>query len=440
MSTVPENTTGREREGAASLWRHFDFLKYWAGQSVSRFGAQLATLALPLAAIEVFEATAGQLGLLNAAAFAPYLVVTLLAGVWIDRRRKRTVLIAADLGRFLTLAAIPLLALAGFLEIHHLYLIAFTLGTFAVLFDVAGTAYLPSLVDRDQLLDGNSKLQASIVVSQSGGPAAAGVLVQVMTAPFTLLIGAFASLMSVLALLSVSSSEEQPKPSTQRGNTFAEIRSSIRFIAQDKYLRFLTLRSGVNNLFFLARNTVLPLFVLQVLGLSSSALGLVLGMGAVGALVGAALAKRMADWFGPGRVIAVAYGASSLFQIMLPLAMGPPAVALGIMVVMFFFGGLFMTIGNTNVATFQQMLIPKRRLAKVVAGMRTVTWGSMPLGALLGGALGSIIGIREALFVTAAGFLLSALWIALSPVARLRTMPEQLAEEESSSPREEEKT
>ncbi|MDS1271515.1 MFS transporter [Lipingzhangella sp. LS1_29] len=417
-----------------SLWRHADFLRYWLSQTLSRSGVQIATLALPLAAIYLLDASPGQLGILNAAVFAPYLLVSLLAGVWIDRCRKRNLLIGADLGRVLALSAVPLLALFGVLEIHHLYVIAFAMGVFAVFFDVSGTAYLPTLVGREQLLDGNSKLQASIVVTQSGGPALAGVFVQFLGAPITLVISAVTSLTSVASMLTIRNREEKPPVPEQRQRALAEIWESLRFIAKDRYLRFLTVRSGVNNLFFTARNTVLPLFVLQVLGLNSAILGLILGVGALGALLGATIAKPMAQRLGPGRVIVGAYGISSLAQILLPAAHGPASLVLAMLLPMFFVGGLFMTVGNTNVATLQQMLIPQEKLGKVVAGMRTVTWGSMPLGALLGGSLGSVLGVREALIVTAVGFCLSALWIALSPIAKLRSFPESPPQDTTAVP------
>lgn len=407
-----------------SLWRHRDFLTYWFGQTVSRGGVQVAELVLPLSAIYMFHATAEQLGVINAVAFAPYLVVTLLAGVWIDRCRKRVILMASELGRVVALAAVPLLALVGSVRLYDLYLVAGVMGVCAVLFDVSGTAYLPSLVSKDQLLDGNSKLQASIVVTQSGGPAVGGLLVQLVSAPAVLAMSVVSPLVSLAALMSIRQREEVPERPAQRRSTFAEIGESLRFIARDEYLRFLVVRSGVNNLFFMARNTILPLFVLQVLHLGSAMLGLVLGVGAVGALVGATVAKSLAARLGPGRVIAVGYGCSSLVQVLLPLAVGPPALALSLLLPMFFTSGLFMTVGNTNVATLQQMLIPRRQLGRVVAGMRTVTWGTMPLGALLGGTLGSLIGIRQTLFITATGFCLSALWIAVSPIAKVRTMPE----------------
>lgn len=406
-----------------SLWRHSDFLKYWFSQSVSRAGVQIATLALPLAAIYLFDATAAELGFINAALFAPYLAVTLLAGVWIDRHRKRPILIAAEAGRVAALAVAAGLGLGGFLELSHLYVIAFAMGVFAVLFDVSGTAYLPALIGRDRLLDGNGKLQATIVVSQAGGPALGGALVQLATAPLTLAVSAVTSVASVVAMLFIRAPEAAPERPDADRKVLGDIAESLRFIAGDRYLRFLTIRSGVNNLFFTARNTVLPLFILQTLGLGSTALGLVLGVGAIGALLGTVIAKPLVGRLGPGRTIALSYGVSSGVQVLLPLAVGPPALALAIMMPMFFISGCFMTVGNTNVATLQQMLIPRRLLGRAVAGMRTVTWGSMPLGALLGGFLGSVIGVREALIVTAAGFCLSALWIALSPVAKLRTMP-----------------
>ncbi|MEU6020295.1 MFS transporter [Micromonospora sp. NPDC048871] len=405
------------------LWRHADFRRYWVSQTVSRTGTNVAELVLPLAAITMFDASAQQLGWINSAAFAPYLLISLWAGVWIDRRRKRSLLVTAEIGRVLALAAIPALALAGLLQVNMLIVVAFLLGVCAVLFDVSGSAYLPSLVGRDQLLDGNSKLQASIVVTNSGGPALGGVLVQVLAAPVVLAMSAVASLVSLGALAGIRQTEQAPANPEGRRRTLAEIGEALRFIARDRYLRFLTVRSGVNNLFFIARNTLLPLFIIQVLDLGSAVLGLILGVGAIGALIGAGLAKRLADRLGPGRVIAVGYGVASVVQILLPAAGGPPVVALAILLPMFFVSGMFMTVGNTNVATLQQMLIPRRQLGRVIAGMRTVTWGSMPIGALLGGTLGTLIGIRETLIITAVGFCLSALWIALSPIAKLREMP-----------------
>lgn len=414
-----------EPRASTGLWRHRDFLTYWFGQTVSRSGVQVAELALPLTAISLFDASAQQLGVINAVAFAPYLLVTLLAGVWIDRCRKRQIVIAAELGRTVALSAVTALVIAGALDLQDLYVVAFHMGVCAVLFDIAGTAYLPSLVGRDQLLDANSKLQGSIVVTHAGGPSLGGVLTQLVGAPAVLAACLVSPLVSLGALMSVRHREEPPERRSggQRG-TLREIRESLGFITGNAYLRFLAIRSGVNNLFFMARNTILPLFVLQVLDLGSAMLGVILGAGAVGAVVGAGLSKPLAGRFGPGRVIAVGYGGSSLAQIVLPLAVGSAPVALAMLLPMFFVSGMLMTVGNTNVATLQQMLIPRRQLGRVVAGMRTVTWGAMPLGALLGGTLGSLVGVRETLFLTSTGFCLSALWIALSPVARLRTMPE----------------
>jgi MFS family permease len=405
-----------------SLWRHGDFLKYWVSQTASRLGTQVAELVLPLAAIILLDASPAELGVVNALAFAPYLLLTLAAGVWIDRSRKRGLLVLSELGRVVVLAIIPLIVLFGSVALWHLFVVAFLMGVCAVLFDVSGTAYLPSLVDRDQLLDGNSKLQATIVVTGSGGPAVAGLLVQLVTPPAALVMSAVSSLVSLFCLRGIKRQEDLPRP--RERHALREIGESLRFIAHDRNLRFLTIRSGVVNMCFLARNTMLPLFVLQTLGLGASALGFVLGFGAIGALIGSMLSKRLALRLGPGRVIVVGYGVASAVQLLLPMAMGPSWLALTIMLSMFFIGGTFMTIGNTNVATLQQMLIPRDQMGRVVAAMRTVTWGSQPAGALIGGALGALIGIRETLFVIAIAFCLSALWLTLSPVAKLKTIPE----------------
>jgi MFS family permease len=418
MSAETQDVTAKP----GSLWRHGDFLKYWISQTASRMGIQVAELVLPLAAILLLDATPTELGLVNALAFAPYLLLTLAAGVWIDRSRKRGLLVLSEFGRVVVLAIIPLIALFGTVALWHLCVVAFLLGVCAVLFDVSGTAYLPSLVERDQLLDGNSKLHATIIVSNSGGPAVAGLLVQFIAAPAVLAMSAVSTLLSLCCLRGIKRQEEAPQPQERRA--LREIGESLKFIAGDRYLRFLTVRSGVNNMFFLARMTLLPLFVLETIGASSSALGFVLGFGAIGALIGATLSKRLALRLGPGRVIVLGFGVASAVQLLLPLAMGPTWLALTIMLSLFFIDGMFITIGNTNVATLQQMLIPRAQLGRVVAAMRTVTWGSQPAGALLGGVLGSVIGIRETLFVIAIGYCLSALWLVLSPIAKLTAIPE----------------
>lgn len=405
-----------------SLWRDRDFRKYWVSQTVSRLGVQVAELVLPLAAIILVNATPTQLGVVNALAFAPYLLLTLAAGVWIDRSRRRRLLMISELARVVVLAVIPLIALFGSVALWHLFVVAFLLGMCAVLFDVSGAAYLPSLVERERLLDGNSKLQATIVVTGAGGPALAGLLVQLVTPPAALVVSAVSSLLSLGCLRGIRRREDRPKP--RERHALREIGESLRFIVHDRNLRFLTVRGGLVNLFFLARNTLLPLFVLRTLGLGASALGFVLGFGAIGALIGSMLSQRLARRLGPGRVIVVGFGVASAVQLLLPLAMGPSWLAMTIMVSMFFVGGTFMTIGNTNVATLQQMLVPREQMGRVVAAMRTVTWGTQPLGALVGGALGTLIGIRETLFVIAIGFCLSALWLVLSPVAKLKTIPE----------------
>ena len=428
MSSVDETTAAQQEETAprrpASLWKHRDFLLYWFSQTVSRSGSRIAEFALPLTAIFLFDASSQELGVVSALAYAPYLFMTLFAGVWIDRSRKRRVLMTAELGRVVALSAVLGIYLADGLSLVTLYGVALVLGMCAVLFDISGAAYLPSLVQRDQLVDGNAKLQATIVVTQSGGPAVGGLLTQLLSAPAVLAGSVFSPILSLLSLCAMRHREPRPEPSAEKRATFREIREALRFIAHDRYLRFLTLRSGVNNIFFTARNTLLPLFVLQTLALSPGSLGIILGAGSVGGFVGALCSRPLAKRMGPGRVVVLGYGGSSLSQVVLPLATGPTAVALGMLIPMFFVSGLFMTIGNTNVAALQQMMIPRHRLGRVLAGMRTVTWGSMPVGALAGGFLGALIGVREALAVAAMGFCLSALWMALSPVAKLRRWPE----------------
>lgn len=420
MNSLTRTPRAGRGAGKQTLWRDRGFLAYWLGQTVSRLGVQIAGLALPLVAIATFDASAMELGIINAALFAPYLLFSMPAGAWIDRSRKRPFLVTADLVRCGVLAALALLGMLGLVDMVTICLVGFVMGTCAVFFDIAGSAYLPSLIGKDQLLDGNGKLQATIVFSKSGGPALAGVLAELTSAAQTLFAGAASSLLSVLALLTWRRSETIPAPREGGRNMIAEIRESLSFIMGNKYLGFLTIRSGVNNAFFAARNTLLPLFVLNTLDLSSAILGLVLGAGAVGALVGSMIARPIAERAGLGRTIVIGFGAGSLVQVLLPLAGGPEWLSVAMLTSLFAISGCFMTVGNTNVATLQQMLVPRELLGRAVAGMRTVTWGSMPLGALFGGAIATVLGLRAALAVVVVGFLASAIWLALSPLTTMR--------------------
>ncbi|HYN96959.1 MAG TPA: MFS transporter [Pilimelia sp.] len=406
-----------------SLWRHPDFVRYWAGESVARLGVQVTALALPLLAVVELDATAGQAGLLNGAQFAPYLLVTLFAGVWVDRVRPRRFLIGTNLARAALLFLVPGLFLAGVLTMHQLYAAGFVVGTLAVLYDLSSSTYLPALVDRDRLADGNSRIQGSVSAARIGGPGLGGLLIQVVSVPVTLLANAAIHLASAAALLAIRHREPAPV-APARGGVLAEIGAALRFVRADPYLRVCAFRAGFNNLFFMAMQTVFPLFVIRTLGADAGTVGLILAVGAAGSLIGAVLAVRLGNRLGPGPAIVAGFGLGSFAQALIPLAGGPGWLAVAVLFGSFLLGGIGTTIGNVHLSTLTQSVTPRELLGRTNGALRFLTWGTMPLGALLGGWLGDLIGLRATLVVTAAGFTASLLLVLFSPVGRLRTLPE----------------
>ncbi|MEU4565089.1 MFS transporter [Micromonospora sp. NPDC023956] len=406
-----------------NLWRHADFVRYWTGESIARLGVQVTALALPLLAVVDLGATPVQAGLLNGAQFAPYLLVTLFAGVWVDRVRPRPFLVATNLLRAGLLALVPALFVADVLTIQQLYVAGFVIGTLAVLYDLSSSTYLPSLVERDLLTAANSRVQGSISAARIGGPGLGGLLVQAISVPVTLFANAVVHLVSALVLLAIRHRDPAPPPRPHTG-VIAEIGASLRFVRADPYLRVCAFRAGFNNLFFMAMQTVFPLFVIRSLGADVATVGLVLAVGAAGSLVGAVLAGRVGNRLGPGPAIVTGFGIGSFAQALIPLAGGPDWLVLTVLFGSFLLGGIGTTIGNVHLATLTQSVTPRALLGRTTGALRFLTWGTMPLGALLGGWLGDLVGLRPTLVITALGFTASLLLVLNSPVARLRTLPE----------------
>ncbi|HVK24960.1 MAG TPA: MFS transporter [Actinokineospora sp.] len=406
-----------------SLWRDSAFTKYWLGESVSRFGVQVTALALPLLAVVELNATPGQAGLLNAVQFAPYLLITLFAGVWVDRVRPGPFLILTNFARAALLGVLPLLFFLDLLTLPKLYVAGFVIGALAVLYDLSSSTYLPSLIAKDRLAAGNSHIQGSGQVARIGGPGLGGLLMQIMSVPATLIANAAIHLFSAIVLMMIKQPVDvRPRP-TAKKNVIAEIAGSFRFVIANPYLKVTAFRAGFNNMFFMAMQTVFPLFVIREIGATSATLGLVLATGAVGGLIGAFLAVRTGKRYGPGPAIVIGFGIGSFAQALTPLAGGPPILAVAILFGSFLLGGIGTTIGNIHLATLTQTVTPQRLLGKTNAAIRFLTWGTMPIGALLGGWLGDLIGLRATLFVTAAGFTASLLLVLFSPVAKLKALP-----------------
>jgi MFS family permease len=403
------------------LLRNPDFAKLWAGESISLFGSHVTELALPLTAVLTLDASPGQLGLLGAARFAPFLLVTLLAGVWADRSRRRPILVGANLGRAAALALIPLLAATDQLRIEHLYSIGFVVGALTVLFDVSYVTVVPSLVRRDELVEANSVMQASASVAEVGGPGLGGMLVSVFSAPVAIAIDAMSYVVSTLTLLGIRKPESLPERGTERAKVLGQIREGLGVTFGDPLLRAMAISAGLYNLFEQSIFVLLALYVTRDLNLSPATLGLVLSLGAVGALLGSVLANRVGRRMGIGRAYVWAH-ALDLALLLVPVAseLSRPAPVIA---AAFILNGVALGLTNVYSVTLRQTLTPGRLLGRMNASYRFLTYGAIPVGALIGGALAEAFNVRTAIALGAAGLLIAPVALFLSPMRSLVTLP-----------------
>ena len=411
------------------LWRHADFLKLWSAETISQFGSQVGQLALPLAAIIVLDATAFEVAALGTIEFLPFILFTLPAGVWVDRMRRRPILIGGDLGRAALLATVPAAYLLDMLTIWQLYVVGFGVGICTVFFDVAYQSYLPSLVARDRLIEGNSKLEISRSASQMAGPGLGGILVQLLTAPYAILADALSFLGSGLFLLGIRKGEEIPEreegaphPSMRR-----EAREGLGYVLGNRYLRSIAACTGISNFATSLAFAIFLVYAVRVLDLSPALIGLVFSLSSVGSLAAALTATRISARLGVGPTIvgsAFVFGPSLLLIPAAPQASPIPLlVAAGVLL------GYGAVIYNITQVSFRQAICPERLQGRMNSVMRFIVWGVMPVGSLLGGALATWIGLRETMWIGAALGSLAFLPVLLSPVRTLREMPEPVSAE-----------
>jgi MFS family permease len=397
-------------------------MKMWTGQTVSLLGSQITLLALPLAAILLFKASAFQVGLLSTVEFLPFVLFGLPAGVWVDRMRRKPVLVVADLGRFAVLGSIPMAYAFGVLTLTQLYVAAFLAGVFTVFFDVAYAAYLPALVNRRRIVEGNSKLETSRSGAQLAGPGIAGLLVQAFGAAVAILADAVSYVVSVVSLLSIRSAEPPPaKEEGPRSSMRRQIADGLRYVLGNEYLRPINACTGSLNLFSMMAQAVLLLFAVRQLGLSPGAIGGILTAGNVGFLAGAFVAGRIGRRLGVGPTLIGAALLIGVGGVFIPLATRSTALPmLAVYGVLGSFGGV---VYNVNGRSLVQSITPDGMLGRTVATNRFIVWGTIPIGAFLGGLLGSRIGLRPTLWIAAAGMVSAFLPPLLSPVRTLIDMP-----------------
>lgn len=404
----------------ATLWSHGNFLKLWTAQTISVFGDNFTGLAIPIIAALSLQATPGQMGILTAVERAPFLLVGLFAGVWVDRMRRRPILIAGDVGRGLVLLAIPAAVLTGSLGMPLLYAVGLFVGIFTVFFDVSYQAYLPSLIERRRLVEGNSKLEATRSVAQLAGPGIAGTVIQILTAPVAILLDALSFFVSALLIGSIRRPEDAP-PAAARGSMLAEVREGLGVVFGSPLLRSIAGATGTSNLFASSLFALYILFVTRELGLTPAAIGLIFSVSNVAGLAGALTAGRLAARFGLGRVIVGSMILSGLG--FLPIGLATPATAYPVLILAGAAASFSIPVYNINQVSLRQAITPLRLQGRMNATMRFLVWGTMPLGGLLGGGLGEALGLRPAILVSAAGGALAFLWVLLSPVRALASIP-----------------
>src|SRR5215216_6967556 len=402
------------------LWRHADFRRLWAAQSASLIGSEITALALPLMAVLTLKASPVQMGLLAAAGTAPFLLCSLLAGVWVDRRQRRPVLIAADIARAGLLLSIPLMAWRGILRIEQLYAVTFVVGVLGVFFEVAHYAYVPSLVGRESVVEGNSKLQISYSAAEAGGPGVAGLLVQFISAPGAIAIDAISFLVSAALLRRIETPEPPVDTRTSRGVRH-DIEAGLRALLGHRLLRPIVLASITDSIFLKGIAAILVLYATRELAVSPVMLGVILAVGGIGAIPGALLSAPAADRFGVGPTIIGGWLIAMATLLLIPLATGPLAVPM--LATTMLLGGVAGTVVNVQQWSLRQLVTPDALQGRVTASHRFLVYGAYPLGALLGGWLGAELGLRPAIALCALGALTAPSWVAFSPLRRLREQP-----------------
>ncbi|MGW2254318.1 MFS transporter [Kitasatospora sp. NPDC001660] len=413
------------------LLGHRDFRLLLSGAAAAQTGSQVTLVALPLVAVVVLDADPFQVGLLTAAETAAFLLVGLPAGAWLDRMRKLPVLIRADLVRCAAVGSIPPAAALGVLTMAQLYVVALVTGVATVFFDVAHQSFLPTVLPREHLVGGNGALETVRSSAQIAGPGLGGGLVQLLGAPLAIVADAFGYLASALLLTRIRAEEPRPEPAPGR-SLRAEVGEGVRFVLGHPLLRVIAAATAVSNLFAAVLMAVQTVFWVRVLDLPPGAIGVLLSASAVGGLAGALCAGPLARGVGQARLIWLAPVVTGPFAVLWPLTGG------GAGVVLFGAGSAVVLFGavayNVAQVSFRQSVCPPDLLGRMNATMRFLVWGTLPLGALTGGAVADTAGPRTALWLCAAGFLLVPVPLLLSPLRRMRDLPAAEGPEASDAP------
>jgi predicted MFS family arabinose efflux permease len=407
------------------LLRQRPFRRLWIGESVSFLGDQVSLLALPLLGVLTLDASAAEMGLLTALGWAPHLLFSLFAGTWIDlRARRRPIMVAADLGRAALLTSIPLAGALGALTIAQLYAVTFGVGVLTVFFDLCWSSFLVAVVPRDQLVDANSKLMISRSASNIAGPSLAGGLVQALGAPVAVLVDAVSFLVSALFLRSIDV-DELPLERREDEGALHRLREGVAFLLRHPVLRAGVACTSTLNFFTYIWFAIFVLYASRELGLSAGAIGLILGVGAVGGLFGALVAARLGRRIGIGPAIVLGAVLFPAPTVLFPLASGPQWARAAFLLAGEFVASVGVMVFDVNQNSLNVLLTPHRLRARIAGASRFFNYGTRPLGALAGGALGEAIGLRTTIWVGVAGSLFAVLFLLVSPMPSIREPPSE---------------
>lgn len=403
------------------------FLALWIGQSVSVVGSQITGLAIPVLAVTYLAANEFQMGLLHAADTSAFLVFGLLAGALVDRWIKRRVMLIADLVRMVAVAVIPLLWILGVLNVYHLMIVGAVLSIATVFFDVSYQSYIPILLPKEYIGVGNARLEISGQLSGIAGPGIVGTLLTFFKAPLLLGIDAISFLVSAISLWFIRD-REQPKPKTERKPITKEIGEGLRFVWGQRLIRAISFTTSTSNMFSTIVGTMFALYLLkpEFLNLGTAGFGVLMSIGSIGGLLGATVTPKLIKLVGEGPLIVLSAVVTGLVQFLIPLAWYVPReYSIVLLAGQAFFTSFLALTYNITQVTARQRLCPEHLLGRMNASIRFMVWGSMPIGALIAGVLGTFFGLITTIWIGVILGLFSACFVLFSPLRTMRAMPDE---------------
>lgn len=403
------------------LLRDRDFRALWLGETSSSLGTSVSRVALPLVAVVTLHASTFQVSLLTAATWLPWLAIGLPAGAWVDRLPRRPVMLVSDAVSMLLLVSVPVAAWAGLLTLGQLLGVALLTGAASVFFQTAYQVYLPGVIAHEHLAEANAKLQGSESAAQVAGPGLAGLIAQTAGAVMGLVADAASFLASAACLLRIRAPESQVTTPGRETTLRREIADGLRFLIADPYLRVLTLFGALSNLALTGYQSILVVFLIRDLGVNPAGVGALLSGMSVGGVIGAASATAIASRFGSARGLLLSELIAAPFGLLIPLA--APGLRLGFVVLGGLAIGVGVVSGNVIKNSWRQGYCPRHLLGRVTVSMQFLNYGTIPLGALLAGTLGTTLGLRPTLWVMLSGLVLATFVLLAGPIRRSRDLP-----------------